>query len=401
MGVIGLCSTVALSEFLSHTCLNLEHDVSFLYLLQRVPELVNSELLRLEGAMSKLDQFPLRLRAPHPSISVSAKTIPMPKTSRPPVVNPYDKFTQPEFDAWIGDMTYALRRSLGYEQERQTRSMEQINGSADGHPPEYHPPDASDRDEEPDDSFALIKSRRAKGKARDPREGPGLGKGDRMQPIEIPSSDEEEEEVVKDLTFREELDSSEEDDDDDDEEEEEEEEDEEEEDDEDYNASWKYGESSSKPLSSLSIKFGPPKLARKRISEKVHDNEDQVEDEEEDDDGQLYAEEYEDHSEEEYEEDPRPRTVLKRKDNPEVIDLDSEDVDPGAEEDDEKENRHCVFTSSQPSRELPLKEESASDVEEIEEVQPSDDDTCMVPSSRFSPHKIDFLQLSRLTELHL
>jgi hypothetical protein len=47
-----------------------------------------------------------------------------------------------------------------------------------------------------EDSFAQIASRRAKGKARDPREGPGLGlKG---QPIEL-SSDSEEEEVVDSL----------------------------------------------------------------------------------------------------------------------------------------------------------------------------------------------------------
>ena len=47
-----------------------------------------------------------------------------------------------------------------------------------------------------EDSFAQIASRRAKGKARDPREGPGLGlKG---QPIEL-SSDSEEEEVFDSL----------------------------------------------------------------------------------------------------------------------------------------------------------------------------------------------------------
>jgi hypothetical protein len=47
-----------------------------------------------------------------------------------------------------------------------------------------------------EDSFAQVVSRRAKGKARDPREGPGLGlKG---LPIEL-SSDSEEEEVVDSL----------------------------------------------------------------------------------------------------------------------------------------------------------------------------------------------------------
>jgi hypothetical protein len=47
-----------------------------------------------------------------------------------------------------------------------------------------------------EDSFAQIASRKAKGKARDPREGPGLGLKD--QPIEL-LSDSEEEEVVDSL----------------------------------------------------------------------------------------------------------------------------------------------------------------------------------------------------------
>jgi hypothetical protein len=55
-----------------------------------------------------------------------------------------------------------------------------------------------DRDEESafEDSFVQITSRKAKGKARDPREGPGLGLKD--QPIEL-LSDSEEEEVVDSL----------------------------------------------------------------------------------------------------------------------------------------------------------------------------------------------------------
>ncbi|KAJ7502943.1 hypothetical protein B0H11DRAFT_611529 [Mycena galericulata] len=34
-----------------------------------------------------------------------------------PIVNPYEKFTQPQFDAWIGDITGALRGALGYRAE--------------------------------------------------------------------------------------------------------------------------------------------------------------------------------------------------------------------------------------------------------------------------------------------
>jgi len=118
-----------------------------------------------------------------------------------PMVNPYDKFTQPEFDAWIGDMTDSLRRALGFEQD-EPRLLEKIrvNDSANNGILEYPQLDLSDQDEVPDDSFAQIKKRRDKGKARDPREGPGLGR-DRTQPIDVASSDEEEEEEVEDLAF--------------------------------------------------------------------------------------------------------------------------------------------------------------------------------------------------------
>lgn len=120
------------------------------------------------------------------------------KVSRAPMLNPYDKFTQPEFDSWIGDMTSALRRALGYEQEV-PRLLEKVhvNVADHGGSPKYRQLDLSDQDEEPDDSFAQVQTRRNKGKARDPREGPGLGR-DRTQPIEVVSSDEEE---VEDVAF--------------------------------------------------------------------------------------------------------------------------------------------------------------------------------------------------------
>lgn len=120
------------------------------------------------------------------------------KVSRAPMLNPYDKFTQPQFDAWIGDITGSLRRALGYEQEKNHLLEENhVNGSANVGALEYPQWDLSDQDTDP---FPQIKMRRDKGKARDPREGPGLGK-DRTQPIEVASSDEEEEEEVKDLAF--------------------------------------------------------------------------------------------------------------------------------------------------------------------------------------------------------
>ncbi|KAI0692095.1 hypothetical protein BC835DRAFT_1358498 [Cytidiella melzeri] len=79
---------------------------------------------------------------------------------RAPIHNPYDKFSQPEFDAWIGDLTSVLKRALGHE------------------PPSPQPakpkPSASFADisvafdeDVAEDSFAEIKARRAaKGKQR-------------------------------------------------------------------------------------------------------------------------------------------------------------------------------------------------------------------------------------------
>ena len=199
-------------------------------------------------------QFTPRIPVPpHPTpISVSAyKALPNSKAKRPPIHNPYDKFTQPEFDAWIGDITGALKRALGQIEAEDSleRTQEAIPGNATNG---YHPIDLDESEDEAlNDSFAEIKARRllGKGKARDPREGPGLGGTDRTKPIEIVSSDEEEEQEVE-LAIGVESDDNEEDE----EEEEEEEEDEDEEEEEDYSEqeeeySWKQGQSSSQQLS--------------------------------------------------------------------------------------------------------------------------------------------------------
>ncbi len=128
---------------------------------------------------------------------------------RPPVFNPYDRFTQPEFDAWIGDITNALKGALSHDAEAEVDSPslgssswntipDKIGDSLSAERRAQSPALSEGRDDESalEDSFAQIASRRAKGKARDPREGPGLGlKG---QPIEL-SSDSEEEEVVDSL----------------------------------------------------------------------------------------------------------------------------------------------------------------------------------------------------------
>ncbi|KAH7875383.1 uncharacterized protein C8R40DRAFT_203124 [Lentinula edodes] len=121
-----------------------------------------------------------------------------------PVYNPYDKFPQTDFDAWIGGITGTLRKVLRHEEEPEPQPQEekwyyrigdeegpQINGyggkETDGE---------SSGEEQLDDSFAAMRARRVKGKARDPREGPGLAAGTINEPIELGSEDEGSDEGV-------------------------------------------------------------------------------------------------------------------------------------------------------------------------------------------------------------
>ena len=145
-------------------------------------------------------------RSPHSS--PAAQAAPARASLRPPVFNPYDRFTQPEFDAWIGDITSALKSALSHDAEAEVDSPslrstswntihDKFGGSLSVERRAQSPALSEGHDYEStlEDSFAQIASR-AKGKARDPREGPGLGlKG---QPIEL-SSDSEEEEVIDSL----------------------------------------------------------------------------------------------------------------------------------------------------------------------------------------------------------
>ncbi|KAI0629041.1 hypothetical protein C8Q77DRAFT_1144676 [Trametes polyzona] len=92
---------------------------------------------------SSTPRFP---RGPNPTPRSTQKGL------RPPIHNPYDKFTQPEFDAWISDITGALKRALGQE---------------DAPPPPARAPSHPAEDEGLEDSFAEVKARRlAKGKER-------------------------------------------------------------------------------------------------------------------------------------------------------------------------------------------------------------------------------------------
>jgi len=143
--------------------------------------------------MSSPYQFTPRVPvAPHPTpLPVSAQ---FQNLTRAPIHNPYDKFTQPEFDAWIGGITSALRKALGQVDEEPPKNTAPQEDGSLSYPDVTA--DLSLDDYPADDSFAEIKARRVvrKGKARDPREGPGLGVGNRDQPIELGSSSEEEEE---------------------------------------------------------------------------------------------------------------------------------------------------------------------------------------------------------------
>ncbi|KAH9941937.1 hypothetical protein B0H21DRAFT_543599 [Amylocystis lapponica] len=110
-------------------------------------------------------------RVPNPTPS-SSRRVP-----RAPIYNPYDQFTQPEFDAWIGDITGALKRVLGRE-EPPSKPRGALG--------------AAERDEEPEDedviedSFADVRARRAaKGKERAVDEG-----DDEAQPIVLSDDSE-------------------------------------------------------------------------------------------------------------------------------------------------------------------------------------------------------------------
>lgn len=108
---------------------------------------------------------------------------PTPASLKPPIHNPYDKFTQPEFDDWIGGITSALRKALGEEDlDANVKSpLHAFDDYVDGGV---------------DDSFADLKARRDKvrGKMREVDDGDeiplkGLG-GSPGNAIEL-SDDEE------------------------------------------------------------------------------------------------------------------------------------------------------------------------------------------------------------------
>jgi hypothetical protein len=87
---------------------------------------------------------------------------PRSSASRKPIHNPYDKFTQPQFDEWISGITRALRKALGEEDEAEPSSgrMDGLEyGTSSGG---SHGEDGDDLDDAVEDSFADLKARREK-----------------------------------------------------------------------------------------------------------------------------------------------------------------------------------------------------------------------------------------------
>jgi hypothetical protein len=119
------------------------------------------------------------------------------RSSRPPVYNPWDKFNQSQFDDFIYDITSALSRALNHELDTPetsaaapARHVSQFNQVAAETELPTSPDPFMSSDGDIEDSFAELKSARAKGKERDPREGPGLG--GIHNPIELSSDDDDE-----------------------------------------------------------------------------------------------------------------------------------------------------------------------------------------------------------------
>lgn len=84
----------------------------------------------------------------------------LPSSIRPPINNPYNQFTQPQFDEWIGGITNALRRALGQEEEEVLTPHATKPREEDAHP-------VSDIDENnTEDLFADWKAMRAKEKGK-------------------------------------------------------------------------------------------------------------------------------------------------------------------------------------------------------------------------------------------
>ncbi|KAK1234246.1 hypothetical protein PQX77_002553 [Marasmius sp. AFHP31] len=145
--------------------------------------------------------FPAHVGREAPQISsLSHSSSLSQRVPRAPIHNPYDKFSQTDFDAWIGGITGTLRKALGHEDD--------VQGTTD---------DTSDRlpehvtdsgltqnqgvEQEAESPLTQSETRDAfrNGKGRDTAEGPGFGPGTEDDPIELESDSDQEDELDEDL----------------------------------------------------------------------------------------------------------------------------------------------------------------------------------------------------------
>jgi len=161
--------------------------------------------------------------SPHPTKSPALSK---PKISRAPIQNPFDKFTQSEYDAWIAKLIGRIDKALAYDDIPSPQKSIPFLTAEASYAGSFMPKPAQESEDDLDsnieDSFAQVRARRVdKGKARDPREGPGLCPdfGGQNEPIEI-LSDEDEQDGGQVLDSERSEDDDDDDDDDDDEEEE-------------------------------------------------------------------------------------------------------------------------------------------------------------------------------------
>jgi len=133
--------------------------------------------------------------SPHPTESPALLN---PKIPRAPIQNPFDKFTQSDYDAWIAKLVGRIDKALDYDSipspEKSVPFVTAEASYAGSFMPKPTQESEDDLDSNIEDSFAQVKARCVnKGKARDPREGPGLcpDLGGQNKPIEILSDEDE------------------------------------------------------------------------------------------------------------------------------------------------------------------------------------------------------------------
>lgn len=112
------------------------------------------------------------------------------RVPKAPIINPFDQFPAKEFDAFVEDITSALRRALGHEPiTLSPHSSPNSHGNERAEQAGHDTGNDSDESASALDETELARRREiAHGKRRDPRERPGESRG---QAITILSDSEE------------------------------------------------------------------------------------------------------------------------------------------------------------------------------------------------------------------